>query len=527
MEVLRTPARGRGICIGKAFVVKTDDSPGSVLFQCDFATALERTRAELEALAKESDIFAAHHEMSLDPMIEETFEQYKDDFVDDATACRESCEALCHLFEDIDDEYLKARVDDVRDVFNRILDHIEGRSRADRFAGLEEGCVVVAENLTPSDTKLMDMSSVAGFVTEGGSTTSHVCIIAANYGKTAMVGVGGATGQIRDGQLLLVDANEGIVFVEPEEYILEEYRHRLHEADEKLSQTDVHALARTKAGKAVPVLCNAGGVQEVRNAIEAGADGIGLLRSEFLYMESVSGFPSEETQFSAYREAAQVCGDKVLTIRTLDIGGDKQLPYWRGPKEENPYLGFRAIRISLAMPDMFKAQLRAILRSSAFGNVRIMFPMITSCEELGAALRILDECRDELDAAGIAFDREIKKVIMIETPAAVLLAGELAGMVDFFSLGTNDLIQYITVADRGNSSIAHIYDPYAASVQKAIKMTIDGAHSKGIECCMCGELASNQDATDRLLEYGLDSFSVSAPAIASIKTKISEFTPQA
>lgn len=521
MEILRTVSRGQGICFGHAFVVQEDDGQVTVWNQCSFSEALEKTRSDLEILATDSDIFAAHYEMSQDPLIEDTYAEIKDDFIDDATACKEACEAICRMFEGIDDEYLRARVDDVKDVFGRILGHIEGRSKSGRFADIPQGSIIVAENLTPSDTVEIDMSSINGFITEHGSTTSHVCIIAANNGKVAMVGVGGATEMIQNGQFMIVDAGEGMVFVDPDESTRQEYERRIKAEYEQLSSIDVHTIAKTKEGKSIPVMANAGNPTEVKSAIEAGADGIGLLRSEFLYMESKNAFPSEETQFAAYKEAALACGDKPLTIRTLDVGGDKKLAYWNTPKEENPFLGFRAIRVSMAMPDMFRDQLRAILRASAFGNIRIMFPMITSCEELSAVLSVLDDCKNELAGAGIPFDQNIKVGIMIETPAAVLIAEELAAMVNFFSLGTNDLTQYVMAADRGNSAISHIYNPFAAAVQKAIKISIDGAHSQGIECCMCGELASNKEATEKLLGYGLDTFSVSIPAIATIKSTIS------
>lgn len=520
MDILRTVSRGQGICFGHAFVVREDDGQVTVWDQCSFSEAFEKTRSELEKLASDSDIFAAHYEMSQDPLIEDTYTEIKDDFIDDATACKEACEAICRMFEGIDDEYLRARVDDVKDVFGRILGHIEGRSKAGRFADIPQGSIIVAENLTPSDTVEIEMSAINGFVTEHGSTTSHVCIIAANNGKVAMVGVGGATEMIQNGQFMIVDASEGMVFVDPDEATRQEYERRVKTENEQLASVDVHAVAKTKNGKSVQVMANAGNPAEVKAAIEAGADGIGLLRSEFLYMESKDAFPSEETQFAAYREAATACGEKPLTIRTLDVGGDKKLAYWNTPKEENPFLGFRAIRVSMAMPDMFRNQLRAILRASAFGNIRIMFPMITSCEELASVLSVLDECKNELSESGIPFDQNIKAGIMIETPAAVLIAEDLAAMVDFFSLGTNDLTQYVMAADRGNSAISHIYNPFATAVQKAIKMAIDGAHNQGIECCMCGELASNKEATGMLLGYGLDTFSVSIPAIATIKYAI-------
>jgi len=520
MKHLRTEAKGTGICIGKAYVVGNQNVEATTVWsRCDFKTALKRTQTDLEALAADSDIFAAHYEMSQDELIVDTFNEIKDDFIDDETACRESMETICSMFESVDDEYLRARADDVRDVFGRILNYIEGKSRKNLFDGIPAGAVIVADNLTPSDTTLIDLDAIGGFVTEGGSSTSHVCIIASAHGKPAAVGVQACTTEIQTGDLLIVDAFEGLIFVNPEKEVIEDYTGKMEAFNHPSKQWNGEKLFAPD-GRELHVYGNAGNPSDVERAIQSGADGIGLFRTEFLYMESKEDFPSEEVQFEAYKKAALICGDKLLTIRTLDIGGDKALSYWQGESEENPFLGKRAIRISLSMPEMFKTQLRAILRASAFGNIRVMFPMICLEAELDEALALLEECKKELDAEGTIYNKGIEAGIMIETPASVLIADELARKVSFFSLGTNDLTQYVMAADRGNASVARYYDPLSPAVQKAIRLTIEAAHRAGIECCMCGELAGNPRVAQTLISYGLDSFSVSAPAVTLIKSTL-------
>ena len=274
-------------------------------------------------------------------------------------------------------------------------------------------------------------------------------------------------------------------------------------------------------GQTIDVLANVGSVEEVERAIESGADGIGLFRSEFLYMQG-SVEPTEEEQYEVYSAAARACKGKPLTIRTLDIGGDKAVPYMGFPKEENPFLGWRAIRVSLELRDMFSRQLRAILRAAVHGDIRVMFPMIVEQEELHEAKRILEQCKAELAQQGIAYNSDVKVGVMIETPAAVFVADDLAKNCDFFSIGTNDLVQYIMAADRANAKVAHLYNPYSAAVMSAIKMTIAAAQGAGIECSMCGELASDSNATELLLGASLRKFSVNIGAIGKIKYMISK-----
>lgn len=522
MKNLETGIITGEITIGNAFVYRPASvEPSSVGFMGAeaeteaFRSALEAVKDELSVLAASESIFAAHYEMADDPMLEEQAIMFIEEGMDAYSAIKSTSKALCAMFDEIDDEYLKARKDDVKDVCRRIADKISGKCDADRFAGLEAGSIIVAEELAPSDTTKMDFSRICGFITEKGSSTSHVCIIARSKGLQAMVGIAGCTSEIMTGDCLIMDGMNGSVIVNPDKGTLDRYRALAEEAAGK--EYDPSREIYTADGERIWILGNAGNADDVRAAVECGAEGIGLFRSEFLYMES-GDFPDEEKQYKAYAEAAEICGERPLTIRTLDIGGDKALPYLDLEKEENPFLGYRAIRISLDMIPQFKTQIRAILRAGAHGNVRMMFPMIATIEELVKARKLVSECMEELEAEGKTFDKEMLVGMMIETPASVLLADEFAEMADFFSIGTNDLTQYIMAADRGNSKVASLYDPSSAAVTKAIQTVIQAAGKAGIEVSMCGEYASEPSATSLLLDLGLRKFSVSAPAIRRLKS---------
>lgn len=522
MKTLTTGVITGGIAVGNAFVYipagKSAEEyiPKSIEEENEaLLSALAGVKDELAVLAESNDIFAAHLEMADDPMIEEQAMALIEEGIGAYEAVLQTSEALCAMFDEIDDEYLKARKDDVKDVCRRIARKISGEDSLSPFAVIPEGSIIVADELVPSDTAQMDFSLVKGFVTTLGSKTSHVCIIAASKDVTAMVGVCGCTTEISNGDILILDGEKGLVIVNPDEEILAEYQQKVEHIGSADYDPDREIF--TENGERIWILGNAGNPEDVAVAVKAGAEGIGLFRSEFLYMES-DGFPDEERQYKAYSEAARICGERPLTIRTLDIGGDKALPYMPMEKEENPFLGYRAIRISLAHPEHFKTQIRAILRAGADGNVRMMFPMITTLNEFRTARRIVDECIAELDKEGLGFDRNLKVGMMIETPASVLLADEFAQMADFFSIGTNDLTQYIMAADRGNADIAGLYDPHSEAVTKAIEIVIKAAAKAGIEISMCGEYAADPSAKELLLELGLRKFSVSAPAIRRFKS---------
>ncbi len=536
MFVINTGINTEGIAFGTAYLyVPRHDMPlyvssGDVSEEISrFRQALEETKADLEALGKADPIFAAHYEIADDPTLTEDVEMLLvNEAVNAVAAVRKESEALGGMLAALEDEYLSGRAVDVQDVCNRIIDKIisaccGGAVAANEFESLPEGSVIVAKELAPSDTAKMDFSRIAAFVTEGGSRTSHVCIIAKNKGITTAVGVKGCMSAISTGDRLIVDGNGGMVIVNPDgettgkyNAILEEIRNR-----KKLNEALAKEIAMTRSGKRIPVFGNAGNPSDIEHAIASGADGIGLFRSEFLYMES-KDFPDEEAQFEAYRKAAEICGDRPLIIRTLDIGGDKSLPYLPFEHENNPFLGWRAIRISLEMKDIFRTQLRALLRASVYGGLRIMFPMIATLQELREAKAVLEECKDELRREGKAFNENVKVGMMMETPAAVMIADLLAAECDFFSIGTNDLTQYVMAADRDNAKVAYLCDPDDEAVRRCIKVIAEAARGAGIEVGMCGEYASDPRATEFLIEAGLNAFSVNAHSIANVKSRIRE-----
>lgn len=534
MKRISTPVRASdGIAIGRAYVVvrepvgDTAEPSGSVgQERAKFGKALSDSIAQIATLAETDDIFAAHLEMVQDDMLRESVEAHIDGGESAVAAVRAAGEETAAVFAAIDDEYMRAREADIRDIFSRIAANLTGGIR-NPFEGVREGDIVVADTLTPSDMTMIDFSRVRGFVTKDGSATSHVCIIARNRDIPAVVGLHEAADEIATGDLLAVDASGGEVVIAPDEDTLARYRESM--AEYRMRRLRENESAEMKLfdrdGHPILVFANAGDVGEVRAAVAAGADGIGLFRSEFLYMQSASA-PTEQQQYEAYSAAAEACDGRPLIIRTLDVGGDKALPYLDFGREENPFLGWRAIRVSLAMRDMFREQLRAVLRAGAHGDVRIMFPMIVDIDELRAAKSLLEECKAELRREGAAFDENMKVGVMIETPAAVFIAPALAAECDFFSIGTNDLTQYVMAADRANTKVAYLYNPCSDAVASAVALAIKAADDAGIECGMCGELASDIAATQRLLDNGLREFSVNISAIGRVKSRLAELTEE-
>jgi len=423
------------------------------------------------------------------------------------------------IFASMDDEYMKERAADVRDIGKRMMAVVKGVKLPD-LGVLTEPVVVMAKDMYPSDTVKINPALVKGIVTEEGGVTSHVSIIAKSLGIPTLVGVKGILSKVDDGEYICMDAGEGVIVVKPDEETEKEYLDKKAAYEQERARLEGlrNTPAVTKDGKRIYLCANVGNVQDIRNALPMNIDGVGLFRSEFLYMQNTH-FPTEEEQFVVYKEAAELASQE-LTIRTLDIGGDKELSYYEFEKEENPFLGWRAIRISLDMKDMFKEQLRAILRASAFGHVRIMFPMIIAMEELKNAKALVKECMKELDERGQAYDKNIEMGMMIETPASVMLADEFAKEADFFSIGTNDLTQYILVVDRGNKKIAKMYDYFNPAVVRAIKQVIEAGHKEGIKVGMCGEMAGDQKAVELLLDLGLDEFSMSAGSIDYVREQI-------
>jgi phosphotransferase system enzyme I (PtsI) len=428
---------------------------------------------------------------------------------------------LCDTFNSFDDDpYMRERASDIADAGERILNNLTGKN-ADIPCSFPPGTVVVAHDLIPSQTAQLDLDHVLGFVTEMGNITSHTAIMAHSMGIAAVVGCPEVMEEARDGDRIIVDARNGLVLLNPDDSLVEVYTGIQISEEASLNSAEAvkhHRILRSD-GREVLVAANIGNLREAWFAKENGADGIGLFRTEFLFLGRTE-MPGEFEQYEAYRQTAEIFGEEPVTVRTLDAGGDKALPYLRIPPEENPFLGIRAIRLCLQNPDIFKTQLRAILRASAYGNLRIMFPMICSIEELKSARIILRECMSELDMAGIPYRKNIAVGMMIETPAAAIQAREFAKEVDFFSIGTNDLTQYTLAVDRGNPLISGLYDGMNPAVQYLIKHTIEAACSGGIPCCMCGELAADPRAIPALAGYGLDEFSVAIDAIAETKARL-------
>ena len=507
-------------------VVPSGERPAE---QSRFDAAVAAAEGELEKLAAANEIFAAHLELAADPMLMENVAEKIAEGMTAADAVHAASGELAALFAQIDDEYLRARADDVRDVCRRILRQLVP-SEADPFAAIPDGSILAADELAPSDTARIDFSCVRGVVTRRGSATSHLAILARNRNLPAVVGLGDDFDRLDDGTIVVLDGPAGELLIAPDEHTAAEYRRRMEEAEARSAAADAYASqpVMTRDGRALAVLANAGSVDEVERAIRSGADGIGLFRSEFLYMQRQDGFPDEQVQTAAYARAAELCGGRPLVIRTLDIGGDKSLPYYRFPEEENPFLGWRAIRVSLELRDMFRTQLRAILRASARGGVRVMFPMIVSLAELRDALALLEECTEELRRQEVPFDDRIPVGVMIETPAAVFMADELAAEVDFFSIGTNDLTQYVLAVDRGNRRIAAMYDTLHPAVVRAMRLTVDAAHRHGCEVGICGEFAGCAAHAELLVGLGFDELSVAPPSVPAVKERIRGLeTPQA
>ena len=423
------------------------------------------------------------------------------------------------MLESLEDAYLQERAADVRDVCRRMMAFLKGVEE-EPFPQLKEEVILFAEELHPSDMAKIDFRYVRGIVTETGGTTSHVAILARSMEIPVLMGLEGILTKVEKGQMVILDGNEGVLFLLPDEKTQQEYLEK-QEAEGMLRQKlkEMNCLpAVTTDGRRVHLYANVGGLKDIELAVKHGAEGVGLFRSEFLYMES-SRFPTEQEQFEIYKKAAELL-KKPLTIRTLDIGGDKALPYYKFEKEENPFLGWRAIRFCLDMRDVFKTQLKALLRAAAYGDIRIMYPMIVSVEEFRKANQLLEECKQELKERGVLFRESIQTGIMVETPAAVLMAEELAKEVDFFSIGTNDLTQYILAADRGNQKLTKLYDPFHPAVLRAVAQVIQAGHKAGIEVGMCGEFAGDEGAVPLLVGMGLDECSMVSSEIAAVRYQI-------
>lgn len=466
-------------------------------------------------------IFEGHLMILEDEELEDEIISYlKENLVTADTAAATIIDQQVAMLTEIDDEYLKERAGDIRDIGNRLLKNILGMTIID-LGEIAEESILVAYDLTPSETAQLNLDKVLGFITDIGGRTSHTSIMARSLELPAIVGTNNVTEQVKTGDFLILDAINNAVYVNPSQDEIDRLRAlEQHLAEEKAELAKLKDLpAITLDGHQVDVCANIGTIRDVDGAERNGAEGVGLYRTEFLFMDREQ-LPTEEEQFQAYKDVVESMNNRLVILRTMDIGGDKELPYLNLPKEMNPFLGWRAIRIALDRREILNAQLRAVLRASAFGKLAVMFPMIISVEEIRQLKEVLENLKQELRNEGKAFDENIQVGVMVETPSAAVNAKFLAKEVDFFSIGTNDLTQYTLAVDRGNELISHLYNPMTPAVLSLIKQVIDASHAEGKWTGMCGELAGDEKATILLLGMGLDEFSMSAMSIPRIKKLI-------
>ena len=525
----------KGIGFGNVVVLKNQE----IKIQ---ETTVENTEDELERFKKalqeittetaeivnnssgtEKEIMTAYLMIMQDPsLITETEDLIKNSKYSAEYATEVGLNSVIQIFENMNDEYMAGRARDIVDIKNRLIAKLLKEERVD-LSNLKPNTIIVAKELTTSDTAKLNFKNVSGIITEIGGTNSHTSIMARTHSLPAITKVENATEILKNNDYIAIDGESGEIYINP----TEEEKNKLLEIQKTISEEKnelekyKNMESKTKDGYKVELVSNIGTPKDVELVIENTSEGIGLLRSEFLYMDSES-MPTEEEQFNAYKEVAEKMEGKPVIIRTLDVGGDKEIKYLNMEKEANPFLGYRAIRLCLDNVDLFKTQLRALLRASAFGNIAIMFPMISSIEELKKAKEIVEECKKELDEKNIAYKKDIKTGIMIEIPSAAIIADKLAKECDFFSIGTNDLIQYTVAVERGNEKISKLYTKYHPAVIKLVKLAIDGAHKAGIFCGMCGEAASDKLLIPLLIGLGLDEFSMNSNKILQSRKTISK-----
>lgn len=495
-----------------------------------FQEALEKAKADLHEISERveremgsehADIFRAHLMVLEDPELVDTVTAtIQQERVNAESALNDAAQGFISIFEQMDNEYMRERAADIRDVTRRVLSYLLGVELG-MPGHTKEEVIVVAKDLTPSDTAQLDRRYVKGFVTDIGGRTSHSAIMARSMGIPAVVGTREITTSVQPGSKLIVDGHAGIVIVDPSEEEIAAYQAKQAEYDRQKAEwtTLVDQKTASQDGHHVELAANIGSPQDLAEVIAHGAEGVGLFRTEFLYMGR-EDFPTEEEQFQAYKQVLEKMEGKPVVIRTLDIGGDKHLPYLNLPEEMNPFLGFRAIRLCLDQQELFRTQLRALLRASVYGNLKIMFPMIATLEEFRQAKALLEEEKEALQKSGVDLSKPFEVGIMIEIPAAAMMADVFADEVDFFSIGTNDLIQYTLAADRMNERVSYLYQPYHPAVLRLIRQVIEAGHAKGKWVGMCGEMAGDPIAIPILLGMGLDEFSMSASSILPARQQI-------
>lgn len=523
----------KGIAIGKIRIYEKGDSQVKRTHIQDenqeiekFNRAREEAKEQLKELydkalkevGQASAMIFDVHQMMLDDLdyIESVTHIIQSQKVNAEYAVACTADNFSDMFASMDDDYMKERAADVKDISNRIIGILQGRTGG-KISG-DEPSIILADDLAPSETVQMDKSKVLSFVTRHGSTNSHTAILARTMNIPALINIDYP--EDADGKMAIVDGYEGIIYIDPDESLIEEKRQK-----QKKDQEDKRLLLELKGkenitsdGRKINIYANIGGVSDVASVLKNDAGGIGLFRSEFLYLEN-KDFPTEEEQFNAYRTVAENMAGKKVIIRTLDIGADKQVDYFNLDKEENPAMGYRAIRICLDRPEIFKTQLRAIYRASAYGTISIMYPMIISVSEVRKIKEIVAEVKEELDQAGVPYG-DVEQGIMIETPAAVMTSEELAKEVDFFSIGTNDLTQYTLAIDRQNQKLDEFYDSHHPAILKMIQMTVENGHKEGCWVGICGELGADTTLTEKFIDMGVDELSVSPSFVLSVRKAV-------
>ena len=535
--MLKGIAASQGIAIAKVYklvtptlnITRVSANPEEELKKLD--AAFTKTVADIEKVkevasknlkAEELAVFDAHLMMANDPELRGQIEEsIKNEGINAEAAAKAVADMFVMIFESMEDEYMRGRAADVKDVSFRLMCNLTGQE-IPNLATLDEPVIVVAEDLTPSDTGSLNKEFAKGFATEIGGRTSHSAIMARSLEIPAVVGCKGILEGVEAGEMIILDALNGEVIKNPTEEQIAEYTKK---AEEYAAEKAALKVLKDKPsistdGHKVLLVGNIGSPADVEGVNENGGEGVGLFRTEFLYMKSENDFPDEDTQYAAYKSVLEGMNGKPVVIRTLDIGGDKKLNYYTFEPEMNPFLGIRAVRFCLARKDIFRTQLRALLRASVYGKLCIMFPMIATVNEFKEAKACYDAARAELIAEGVAVGEDVEVGCMIEIPAAAVLADKLAKYADFFSIGTNDLVQYSMAADRMSQGVAYLYQPLNPSVLRLIKMTIDGAHKNGKWCGMCGEMAGDELAAPVLLGLGLDEFSMSATSILGARKMI-------
>ena len=529
----------KGVAIGKIFVYKKADNAVKKETVADtaaemarFEAAKEKALGQLKGLyekalkdvgEEEAMIFDVHQMLLDDPDYNDSIKDIiENEKMNAEYAVFMTSEQFAAMFLSMDDDYMQARSADIRDISNRLVQNLSGHAPVDMND--MEPSIIVADDLSPSETVQMDKDKILGFVTVHGSTNSHTAILARMMNIPALIGVPVELDALQNGMQAVVDGFAGTFVVEPSKEVCEQTKARMAEEAEKqqLLQQMKGQETVTKDGRQVHLYANIGSVSDIASVLDNDAEGIGLFRSEFLYLGKTD-FPTEEEQFNAYKQALQLMAGKKVIIRTLDIGADKQVDYFNLGQEDNPAMGYRAIRICLKQPDIFKTQLRALLRAAVYGNLSVMYPMITSTEEVEQIFAIVEEVRAELEAAGIPYKMP-EQGVMIETPAAVMISDELAEMVDFFSIGTNDLTQYTLAIDRQNAKLDDFYNAHHKAILRMIRMVVENAHKCGKWAGICGELGADLELTDAFMEMGVDELSVAPSMVLKVRKNIREYT---